>query len=80
MSSSTPPRRCRRLNWYRILQGYLALLILLNLIILVLLLTSCATPCHPSINPDRINRLIPIPTRASAALDLGIGIECEWRY
>ena len=42
------------------------------------LLMSCASPCRPTADPARLDRLTQIPNRTLP--DLGIGINCEWRY
>jgi len=62
----------------RVRLGLAAMIIVL---FLVALLTSCANqyPCRPKVPPDRIHRLILIPTLDSV-VGLGIGIECAWRY
>ncbi|GEM_PF-1808421 len=59
----------------------LALAAIIGVLFLTALLTSCANqcPCRPKVPPDRIHRLIQIPTLDSV-VDLGIGIECAWRY
>lgn len=62
-------------------QARLGLVAMIIVLFLVALLTSCANqcPCRPKVPPDRIHRLIQTPIPASV-VDLGIGIECAWRY
>jgi hypothetical protein len=66
-------QRAERLRWI--------LVWLIGVLFLVALLTSCANqcPCRPKVPPDRIHRLIQTPILDSV-VDLGIGIECQWRY
>ena len=62
-------------TWGERLRQILAIII--SGLFLAALLTSCA--CKPSADPARLERRIQIPTPGSA-LDLGIGINCTWRY
>lgn len=74
---------CRNSNWWgspweawgERLRWSLAWII--GLLFLAALLTSCA--CRPSVPLERISPQTPTPTLGSVA-DLGIGIECVWRY
>lgn len=62
-------QRAERLRWI--------LAVIISVLFLVALLTSCA--CKPSVPLERISPQAPTPTLGSVA-DLGIGIECGWRY
>ena len=46
----------------------------------LLLLTGCAIPCQPTADPARLARRIQIHPPPLTPWDLGIGINCEWRY
>lgn len=46
---------------------------------LIGLLTGCASPCHPTVDPIQWKRLIE-PNPINPWWDLGIGIDCSWRF
>ena len=79
--------RCRTSSWSehpwrrRAEQARLGLAVMISGLFLLALLTGCVNPCpcRPKVPPDRIYRMIQTPTLDSA-LDLGIGIECQWMY
>ena len=62
-------------TWGERLRQILAIII--SGLFLAALLTSCA--CRPSVPLDRISPQTPIPIPGSV-LDLGIAINCTWRY
>ena len=74
---------CRNSNWWESPWGTWGerlrriLAIIISGLFLAALLTSCA--CRPSVPLDRISPQTPTPTLGSVA-DLGIGINCTWRY
>ena len=44
------------------------------------LLLSCASPCQPTADPARLERLIEIHPTPGLLLDGEIGINCAWRF
>lgn len=65
------------LNYRRLLSKAGASLLMLSLVLaLCSLLMSCA--CQPTVDPARLERLIQLPNRT--LVDLGIVVNCTWRY
>ena len=71
-------RNSRLSNWWDGLlltrwptKAALALAMLALVLTLCSLLTSCASPCRPAVEPNRI---------LARTLDSAIGINCTWRY
>ena len=70
------PRPSRSNSRRLIYKAALSLLLLLWVLALCSLLMSCA--CRPRADPARLERLSERHNRTLP--DLGIGINCEWRY
>jgi len=39
-----------------------------------------ASPCHPTVDPAQLARRTQSPNPTLVLSDLGIGVNCEWRY